>query len=126
MGYVRTNPNPMKNLNNDCVIRAISIVNDSTWDETYLDLLAKGFFMKGMPSSNEVWASYLHDLGYTRKILPDTCPDCYTVKNFIEDYPTGRYILATGSHLVAVINGNYFDTWDSGEEIPIYYWVKEN
>ena len=21
--------------------------------------------------------------------------------------------------------GDYFDTWDSGQEVPIYYWKKE-
>jgi hypothetical protein len=35
------------------------------------------------------------------------------------------YILALGSHVVAVINGKYHDTWDCGEEEVIYYWMKE-
>ena len=38
------------------------------------------------------------------------------------DNPYGRYILATGEHVVAIENGDYYDTWDSGDEIPIYYW----
>ena len=29
-------------------------------------------------------------------------------------------------HVVAVIDGNYYDTWDSGDKIPIYYWYKAN
>lgn len=49
-----------------------------------------------------------------------------TVKDFCKENPIGTYILAISGHVVAVIDGDYFDTWDSGEEIPIYYWKKEN
>lgn len=81
--------------------------------------------MKDMPSSNEVWMSYLHKRGFNRYIIPSTCPDCYTVSKFCRDHPQGIYLLATGTHVVAVINGNYFDTWDSGSEVPIFYFKKE-
>ena len=30
------------------------------------------------------------------------------------------------SNAVGVIDGDYYDTWDSGNEIPIFYWRKEN
>lgn len=36
----------------------------------------------------------------------------------------GRYLLALDQHVVAVVDGDYYDTWDSGNEIPIYYWMK--
>lgn len=52
-------------------------------------------------------------------------PDCYNVKDFAQDHPKGRYVVGTGTHVIAVIDGNYYDTWDSGEEIPVYYWEKE-
>jgi len=81
--------------------------------------------MKDMPSANNVWGAYLRSIGYSQHVLPNTCPDCYTVIDFCNDYPTGKYILATGSHVVAVEDGNYFDSWDSGSETPIYYWKKE-
>ena len=41
------------------------------------------------------------------------------------DNPEGKYLLATGTHVVTVIDGDYYDTWDSGDEIPIYYFTKE-
>lgn len=78
-----------------------------------------------MPSSNAVWAAFLYREGYRRHVIPNTCPFCYTVKQFTLDHPSGRYLLATGSHVVAVIDGDYYDTWNSGDEIPIYYWKKE-
>ena len=38
------------------------------------------------------------------------------------DNPEGVYVVGLDSHVVAVIDGIYIDTWDSGNEIPIYYW----
>lgn len=124
--YSELNINPSRKLTGDCVIRAIGTVTDTEWDDIYLDLLTKGFQMKEMPSQNNVWGAYLHDIGFTRHIIPDTCPDCYTVEDFTRDHPTGRYILGTGTHVIAVIDGVYYDTWDSGTEIPIYYFQKES
>ena len=43
---------------------------------------------------------------------------------FSYDHPEGEYILGTGNHVVTVINGDYYDTWDSGNEIPIYYFER--
>ena len=125
MSFIQANPNPHNKLVGDCVIRAISIAENRSWDDVYLDLMAKGFMMKDMIESNELWNAYLHNLGYSRHIIPDTCPDCYTIRDFTEDYPEGIYILGTGSHAVAVVNGNHLDTYDSGSKVPIYYWKKE-
>ena len=60
------------------------------------------------------------------RIILDEYPDYYTVEDFCTDHPKGTYVLGTGSHAVAVVDGCYFDAWDSGSEIPIYYFSKEN
>ena len=125
MAFIFYNPNPDKKLVGDCVIRAISIVMNQDWEKTYLDIALQGYTMKDMPSANHVWGAYLHNRGFKRYVVPDTCPDCYTVEDFCEDFPTGTYLLAIGTHVVAVQDGNYFDTWDSGNEVPMYYWQKE-
>lgn len=123
--FKKVNPNPINNLVGDCVIRAISILTDEDWDYTFMELSVFAFDMKDMPSSNAVWSAYLMNLGYRRYIIPNTCPDCFTVRDFCRRNPIGKYLLATGSHVVTVIDGNYYDTWDSGDEIPIYYFTKE-
>lgn len=123
MAFMLRNPNPKNARVGDCVIRAISIATNKSWEEVYSKLAAYGYMMSDMPSSNAVWGKYLKDLGYKREIVDDTCPeDCYTVYQFCADHPEGTYILGTGSHVIAVIDGNHYDTWDSGNEVPIYYW----
>ena len=117
------NHNPRDNLTGDCVIRAIAIAQDKEWDDVFLELVTYAYSMKDMPSSNNVWGYYLHNHGYKRHNIPDICPNCVTIRDFVEN-TGGNYILGTGTHVVAVKNGVYYDTWDSGNEIPIYYWKK--
>lgn len=121
MAYIFTNPNPAGRLVGDCVIRANSIILDQSWDKTYKDLVTAGFHVKDMPSSNSIWESYLKHNGFRKRVLPDHCPDCYTVNDFCADHPIGDYVVATGSHVVAVIDGNIYDAWPSGMEVPAYY-----
>lgn len=123
--FVKYNPNPLKNNVGDCVIRSISKILGYDWERTYIELAIQGFMMCDMPSANSVWGAYLRSKGLKRHVISDSCPDCYTVAEFAEDNPDGEYILATGSHVIAVLNGNYYDSWDSGDEIPIYFWHKE-
>ena len=125
MSFVLFNSNPDGNYVGDCVIRAISKVTGRDWDDTYIAVAVTGFALKDMPSSNNVWGTYLRWKGFKRYAIPNTCPDCYSVGEFCKDNPRGTYLLATGSHVVAVVDGDYYDIWDSGDEVPIYYWLKE-
>lgn len=81
--------------------------------------------MSDMPSSNDVWGAYLIDRGWVYRRLQDTCPFCYTVNDFCEDHPEGVYIIGTGTHVVCVIDGCYYDAWDSGDKIPMFYFGRE-
>lgn len=124
MGFIPYNPNPLKKITGDCVIRAISKVTDEDWDTTYINVMLKGFELKDMPSANYVWGSYLKSIGFDKFTIPNTCPDCYTIREFCTDNPKGSFIIATGSHVVAIIDGNYYDSWDSGNEVPMYYFKR--
>ena len=123
--YVYYNPNPYGRLVGDCVVRAVSKVTGQSWDETYIGAVVFGFEIKNMPSGNEVWGEYLKSKGFVRTLLPDRYPSRYTVRQFCEDNPYGVFLLATGSHAVAVVDGDYYDAWDSGDEVPMYYWSME-
>ena len=124
MAFIFYNPNPRKRFVGDCTIRAICKLTGKDWDSVYVGTTLEGFFAKDMPSGNATWGAYLNRLGYVRRALPDTCPFCYTVKDFCIDHPIGHFLLSLDQHVVAVVNGDYYDTWDSGNEIPIYYWMK--
>jgi len=123
------NPNPAGRVVGDCTIRAISKALDKSWDDVYVGTALDGFLMSDMPTANSVWGAYLRRNGYRRHLIDDECKDCpdaYTVAEFARDHPQGTYILALSGHVVTVIDGDWYDTWDSGNEIPIYYWIREN
>lgn len=123
MRYVRFNPNPSNKNIGDCVIRALCIAFDSDWDNTYMRLALRGYIMKDMPSSNSVWDAELMAEGFQREMIHFR--DNYTIQDFCEEHPHGTYVLGTGTHAVAVVDGCYYDAWDSGHEIPTYYYRKE-
>lgn len=125
MSFKLYNANPFKNNTVDCVVRAISFIMNESWDTTYMKLALRGFELKAPMEVNYVWGSYLRTNGFNRYIIPNTCPDCYTIKEFCQDHSKGDFILATGSHVVAVRDGDYYDIADSGNEVPIYLWTKE-
>lgn len=123
--YSNVNPNPQNKNVGDCTVRAISLATDQAWEDVYLELCLKGYILCDMPSSNDVWGSYLIDKGWQYNRLQDGCPFCYTIDNFAADHPKGTYIVATGSHVVCIKDGSYLDAWDSGNKVPLFYFSKE-
>ncbi len=121
------NPNP-RNISGvgDCAVRASAKALGISWNTAYFDLAVQGYLLADMPSSNMVINSYLLANGFTKHIISDSCPDCYTIRDFAMDHPVGTYILGTGTHVVTVVAGVYYDTWDSGDEVPLYYYHKES
>ena len=119
--WVKYNANPTANRVGDCVIRAISKATRQEWEKTYMEICCEGLMLHDMPSSNNVWGNYLKGLGYCRFLADEG----ETVKDFAENHPQGEYILAISGHAVACVEGSYYDTWDSGDEIVLYYWERK-
>ena len=94
------------------------------WEKAYSELCSNGYYMADMPSSNATIGALLRQHGFYKEAIPDSCPDCYTIKDFCEDHPIGVFVVGTGNHVVGVIDGDYYDSWDSGNEIPVYFWEK--
>lgn len=79
--------------------------------------------MGDLPSANHVWGQYLLEHGFSRHIVP-TELEPYTVSDFSDDHKQGTYVLALNGHVVCVVDGDYYDTWNSGNEIVLYYWSR--
>lgn len=124
--YVFANPNPHKLITDDCVIRAISLAEGEPWDDVYVELFVDGYIDKQIPNANEVWGRYLMRKGYTRHSIPDTCPDCYTLRQFCSEHPHGTYIVGTGTHAICVIEGDWYDIFNSADTVPLYYFTQED
>ena len=124
MAYQYFQNNPSGKILGDCVVRAISLATDESWQKTYIGLALQGFLMSDLPNSDAVWGAYLKNNGFVRHSIPNTCPDCYTIEDFALEHPEGVYVLGTGTHAVCLINGTIMDAWDSSTETPIFYYTR--
>lgn len=122
--YSYYNANPYKIRVGDCVVRAISKALNQPWEDTYIDLTIQGYLMGDLLSSNAVWGAYLKSKGFTRDIISNDCPECYTIEDFCNEHPKGIYIIGTGTHAVCIIDGVLYDSWNSSDETPIYFYKK--
>lgn len=123
--YVYYNPNPTGRTKvGDCSVRAIAKALSISWDDAFDLLCTAGKRMGDMPSSNEVIGAVLRQSGFHRENLPNFCPDCYSIRNFARDNPVGTYVVGTGTHIVCIEFGDWYDTWNCEDEVPIYFWVK--
>lgn len=125
MAWIQYNPNPAGRNVGDCAVRALTVALDVDWEEAYELIARAGYNMADMPSSDSVWGAVLRSNGFYREAVPNTCPECYTVADFAMDHPKGVYVVGTGGHVVTVVDGVLYDSWNSSKEIPIYYWHKK-
>ena len=120
--YVYFNPNKLARSVGDCAVRAVAKALNTDWDEAYAKMVVTGFRMGDLPSSDAVWGSVLRQNGFEKELLPSSCPECYTAEDFCQDHPSGTYVLGFGGHTATVVDGDLYDSWDSSNEIPIFYW----
>ena len=115
------NPNPCGKSTGDCTVRALSKVLNVSWKTAYRMICDKGEDMCLMPPNNAIFNAVLSDHGFISSVINDS-----TVKEFCRGHPKGVYVVGTGTHVVAIINGDYYDSWDSGNEDIIYYWKERD
>lgn len=123
--YVYYNPNPTGRKVGDCSVRAVAKALDIDWEKAYALIAVNGYSMGDMPSSDSVWGSVLRQNGFYRDTVPNSCPNCYTAGDFCKEHPRGVFVLGFGGHVSTVVDGDVYDSWDSTNEIPVYYWYRK-
>ena len=123
--YREYNPNPTGRRVGDCAVRAISVALGVDWETAFLILARNAYAMGDMPSADSVWGATLRQNGFYREAIPNTCPDCYTAEAFCNDHPRGTFVLGFGGHVATVVDGDLFDSWDSSNEIPQFFWFRK-
>ena len=122
--YINYQPNPKKNNTTDCTFRAYSKAEGITWDDAYNIGCDYGRDMKLMPNDHKVVDKILKEkFGYSFTKL--TKEDRKTVNEFAIEHPVGTYVGWLHGHVVAIIDGYYYDSWDSGDRKLKGYYKKE-
>ena len=127
--YFQPNKLDLKDDYSDCSIRAICKVLEIDWREAFdkvIPLCREKCILPSMLFYTEQSADTCKALGLTyNKITNKKGVKRPTVASFARSHKTGRYIVTTAHHVVAVVDGYYFDTWDSGEKSLYSYYEVE-
>ncbi len=116
------NNNPFKLNVGDCTVRAICAATGMDWYTAHKALCDLSADMGDMPSADRVFRDLLEQMGFSKIRIIDRCPDCITVSDFAKSHPRGVYILGPHEHVVTVIDGDWWDSWDSGNAVVTYYF----
>lgn len=116
MAYKYYNANSKGNYVNDCTVRAISVAEGKTWDETYEKLSDLAQDKGTLLDDVEFIEDYLDDR-YNR--VPHYAK---TVEEFIEEYPRGIFLITMNGHITVVIDSVLYDTFDCRGRIMRSAW----
>lgn len=122
--WVNHNENPKKRKASDCVIRAIATATGRSWDEVFMGLSELAFKEKRILNEKATYTKFLTNIGFEKgKIESGRGINRPTVASFARANPRGTYILFCARHLVTIVNGAYYDIFDSGN-MSVYTYYK--
>lgn len=123
--WVKFNDNPQGRSVGDCAVRAIGAALGADWYDAYDLLCAEGRRRADMPDADATWGAILREYGFHRRAIPMTLPDGYSAGDFAYDHSRVVYVLAFGGHVATVRDGMILDSWDSSNEVPVYYYAQK-
>lgn len=129
---IKYNANDRGSRVGDCVKRSLSLAFDIPYNEVQKELNAITRDVNGTGRKIYdyhdaiVFSKFIHHRG--KKFEKASVIDEYNtpLKIFAEDYPEGTYLILTGdpknasgpqNHMVAVIDGDIYDSWDSTNQL---------
>ena len=127
--YYQPNKKDLKDKVGDCQARALSKVLGLTWVEAFdvtipicRELQTYTFFDCDLNKTKEAMGRMGFEYTGISNKRGSKRP---TVDGFAKDHPQGSYIVTVARHVVAVVDGKYYDTWDSGEKCMYGYYTKK-
>ena len=123
--YYQPNKKDLKDDYGDCVVRALTKLLNMEWLEVFNELIPIASDLQCMPNAKPCYERYLKIKGFEyHGISNKKGTKRPTVDRFAKDHKEGAYFVRVANHVVAVVDGVYYDTWDSGECKMYGYWVK--
>lgn len=106
----------------DCVIRALCKAYNLTWLEAFRELIPYAEAIQDMPNSKKVYSKYIKDKGGCwNGIKVEKGQKRMTVKELAK-YTRGTHIARLANHIVCIIDGDWYDSWDSGNKTVYGHW----
>ena len=126
--YYQPNKKDIRDAYGDCTVRAISKALDLTWVDAFklmipycIEYQVTNIFDCPIKTRKEI----LSELGFEYTgVSNKRGTKRPTVSSFAKEHKTGTYIINVANHVVAVVDGIYYDTWDSGD-CSVYGYFKK-
>nr|DAP60067.1 MAG TPA: hypothetical protein [Caudoviricetes sp.] len=123
--YYQPNKKDLKDDYGDCVIRALTKVVNKEWIQVFEELLPYARKLQCMPNGKPCYESYLKDNGFIyHGISNKKGTKRPTIDSFTKGHKAGTYFLRVANHVVASVDGIYYDTWNSGDCCLYGYYEK--
>lgn len=113
--WIPYNPNPRGLNTGDCTIRAYTKAFGISWEDAYEMASEYGKEVGALPDDFRVVAKILKEKNCSCTKLKKN-DFKMTVSEFAATHPSGTYLLKIRGHLVACIDGYYYDSWNSGSK----------
>lgn len=108
----------------DCSIRALMVAEKMTWEQSFDYLCKFARKVQDMPNETRVLSKAIESFGYKPQKIEMVNHRKPTVAEFGKEHPKGKYLIFTSGHVVCMINGNWYDTWDCGDCKVLKYFSK--
>ena len=116
--YYQPNKMDLKDQYGDCQIRALSKAFNVSWMDAFemtIPICKKYQTPQLFNLPCKIEQQALAELGFVYQgISNKKGAKRPTIDSFAKDHPEGTYIVNVANHEVAVVDGEYYDTWDSG------------
>lgn len=121
--YYQPNKKDLKDEQGDCVIRTLTKALNEDWVTIFDKLVPIARENQCMPNSKTCWEHLLSSCGFEYHGISNAKGTKRpTVESFAREHKTGTYVLRVAHHIVCVVDGKYYDTWDSGYKSLYGYW----
>lgn len=127
------NANPKNRITGDCVIRALTVALDEPYETVYRELFEFSIKTKYMLNDKKCYEKWLETKGWIKQPQPRKDDNTkYTGKEFCEEvkeysfnYPDRIFAKIGSHHVVAIVEGRIWDTWNSSSGCVGNYWIKK-
>ena len=126
--YFQPNAKDLKDQFGDCQVRALSKALNISWVEAFdltIPICREMQTYTIFGGTCEIGKESLRRIGFTYSGISNKKGSKRpTVDSFAKEHPTGAYIAKVAHHVVAIVDGKYYDTWDSGQKSMYWYYEK--
>ena len=123
--YYQPNSKDLKDKYGDCVIRALTKALNMEWLQVFDEIQPISRELQVPFNCRPCYEKYVENKGFKYYgVSNKKGAKRPTVEMFTKEHKVGTYILRVAHHLVTVVDGVYYDTWDSGKCCLYGYWKK--